>query len=50
MITSYNGFTGYAANIHKPTNRVILLHAMENIFVPEMRRSTFPTTMSKLCF
>ncbi|XP_048738601.1 universal stress protein MSMEG_3950/MSMEI_3859-like [Ostrea edulis] len=41
-----NAFRWYAANIHKPTNRVILLHAMENIFVPEMRRSTFPTTMS----
>eukprot|EP00105_Crassostrea_gigas_P012252 XP_011428193.1 PREDICTED: uncharacterized protein LOC105328858 [Crassostrea gigas] len=41
-----NAFRWYAAHIHKPTNKVILLHAMENIFIPEMRKSSFPSTMS----
>lgn len=41
-----NAFRWYAAHIHKPTNKVILLHAMENIFIPEMRKSSFPATMS----
>ena len=40
-------FSGYANNIHRPTNKVIVLYAMENIFIPEMKRSSFPSTMSE---
>ncbi|XP_062589209.1 universal stress protein MSMEG_3950/MSMEI_3859-like [Saccostrea cucullata] len=42
-----NAFRWYAAHLHKPTNKVILLYAMENILLPEMvKNSSFPTTMS----
>nr|XP_022298592.1 uncharacterized protein LOC111107608 [Crassostrea virginica] len=41
-----NALQWYANNIHKPTNKVIVLYAMENIFIPEMKRSSFPSTMS----